>query len=67
VVESLKIDKEKLIMTRAQEAITVRELSELSGVAVSTINRIEKGYIDPNPTTVGKIAKALHVKVKDLV
>lgn len=63
----MKVNTEKLILARAQAAITVRKLSELSNVAVSTINRIEKGYIEPNPVTVGKIARALSVKVEDLI
>lgn len=63
----MKVNKDKVILARAQAAMTVKELSEASTVAASTICKIEKGYIEPYPGTVGKIAKALNVKVEDLI
>jgi transcriptional regulator with XRE-family HTH domain len=63
----LKINKEKVILARAQAAMTIRDLSKVSTVAASTINRIEKGYIEPNPVTIGRIAKALNITVEELL
>lgn len=62
----LMVNTKKLVLARAQAALTVRELSKKSGVTTSTINRIEKGHIEPNPVTVGKIARALNVPVETL-
>lgn len=63
----LKVNKEKVILARAQAAMTVRELSNVSSVAASTISKIEKGHVEPNPVTVGRLAKALGVRVSDLI
>jgi transcriptional regulator with XRE-family HTH domain len=63
----LKVDKNKMVLARAQSIMTIRQLSKMSKVAASTISRIEKGHIDPNPVTVGKIAKALNVSVNELI
>jgi DNA-binding XRE family transcriptional regulator len=63
----LKVDSNKLILARANIPMTVRELSKASGVAVSTISKIENGHCEPNLITIGKLAKALNIKVQDLL
>ena len=63
----LKVDNNKVILARATAIMTVRDLSKASGVAVSTINKIEKGYIEPNPITLGKLAKALDVPIAEFL
>lgn len=63
----LKVDTTKMVLARAEAVMTVRELSKVSKVAASTINRIERGHIDPNPVTIGRIAKALNVSVNELI
>jgi transcriptional regulator with XRE-family HTH domain len=62
-----KVNSEKLILARAQAAMTIRELSKESSVAASTISKIEKGKTEPNPVTIGRIAKALKTPVIDLI
>jgi transcriptional regulator with XRE-family HTH domain len=63
----LKIDNEKVALTRAEAIMTVRALSKASNVAASTISKIEKGHTEPNLVTIGKLAKALGVSVSSLV
>ena len=47
--------------------MTLQEVSEVSGVALGTISRIERGEQDPQAATLGKLAKALEVEVADLL
>ena len=62
----IKVNTDKVILSRAEASMTVRELSKASNVAASTISKIEKGHTEPNLITVGKLAKALGVRVSDL-
>lgn len=63
----LKVDKQKVILARAQAIMTVRELAKESNVAASTISKIENGHIEPNPVTLGRIAKALRIPIENLL
>ncbi len=51
---------------RERRALTLRELSEMSGVAADTINQIELGHRKARPSTLRKLAKALEVDVREL-
>src|SRR5687767_164400 len=46
--------------------LTVRELSELSGVSEDTITKIENGHRKGRGTTLRKLAKALGVTLQEL-
>jgi transcriptional regulator with XRE-family HTH domain len=63
----LKIDIEKIIVARADATMTIRDLSKASKVAVSTISKIEKGHVEPNLVTIGKLAKVLGISVSSLI
>ncbi len=52
---------------REQQALSLRELSELSGVNYSAIWRIEVGRTGAQPRTVRKLAAALGVKPHELL
>lgn len=55
---------------REQAKLSARELSLVSGVALATIYKIEKGVIpitECKLSTLVKLAKPLKCKVKDLV
>ena len=56
---------ERLAELRERRALTLRELSAMSGVAADTINQIELGRRKPRPSTLRKLAKALDVEVAD--
>ncbi|MFQ7680240.1 helix-turn-helix domain-containing protein [Coprobacillus cateniformis] len=51
---------------RNNSNITLEELSRLTGISVTTLNRIENGVVDPRIGQLEKIAKALNVKISDL-
>lgn len=56
-----------LKILRIRRKITQSELSELSGVGINTIVKIEKGYIDSVSVKIlKKIAKALGSTVQEL-
>lgn len=50
---------------RERRALTLRELSEMSGVAADTINQIELGHRRARPSTLRKLARALEVDVRE--
>lgn len=46
--------------------LSVRQVSIMTGVSKSTINRIVNGQVSPTLDTVERLAKGLHLKVTDL-
>lgn len=56
---------DRLAELRERHALTLRELSEMSGVAADTINQIELGHRKPRPSTLRKLARALEVDVEE--
>jgi transcriptional regulator with XRE-family HTH domain len=57
---------DRLAELRERRALTLRELSEMSGVAADTINQIELGHRKARPSTLRKLARALDVEVREL-
>jgi len=57
---------DRLAELRERRALTLRELSEMGGVAADTINQIELGHRKARPSTLRKLAKALDVDVREL-
>ena len=52
---------------RERRFLTQADLAEKSGVAETTINRVEKGHHEPRFSTVRKLAEALRVEPSALV
>ena len=52
---------------RERAALTQRELAERAGVNYVQISRIERGDVEPYPSTVRKLAQALGVTPSDLM
>ena len=46
--------------------LSARQVSIMTGVSKSTINRIVNGQVSPTLDTVEQLAKGLHLKVTDL-
>ena len=63
----MKVNGVKLRELREQQALSLRELSDLSGVNYNAIWRIEVGRTGAQPRTVRKLAAALGVKPKELL
>jgi transcriptional regulator with XRE-family HTH domain len=57
----------KLVTLRQNRGLSQRALAKLSKVTNVTIARIESGVYDPRLSTLRRLAKALKVKVADLV
>jgi len=63
---SLEIDAEKLRSARHGKALTLRELSEITGIDHNVIWMYEKGRRSPIPRNLRKLASALGVNPSDL-
>ena len=46
--------------------LSVRQVSIMTGVSKSTINRIVNGQVSPTLDTVEQLEKGLHLKVTDI-
>lgn len=62
----MKINSTKLDVAMANACITTNELSKKTNLNHSTLTRIKSGSC-ANPATIGKIAKALNVRVEELI
>lgn len=51
-----------LKLLRASKGLTLKQLSELSGVPIETISRIENGHRQPHLNTVKKLADAFDIE-----
>lgn len=63
----MKLSVKKLKLLLANNVMTTEELSKKSEVSQVTIARMKAGTQEPRPQTLGKIARALGVKVEDLL
>ena len=57
----------KLVTVRHKKGLSQRALAKLSKVTNVTIARIESGVYDPRLSTLRLLAKALRVRVADLI
>jgi transcriptional regulator with XRE-family HTH domain len=64
---SMEVDGMKLRELRERRALSLRELSELSGVNYNAIWRIEVGRTGAQPRTVRRLAAALNVEPHELL
>ncbi len=63
VEDSIKKIGDKLSRTRESMGFTLQRLADLSGVAPSTIQKIEAGTMMPSIAIMMKIARGLHKKI----
>ncbi len=57
----------KLVTLRQKKGLSQRDLAKLSRVNHITIARLETGVYDPRLSTLRRLAKALNVKVVNLL
>lgn len=60
----MKINLRKL---RVEKWLTIKQLSDLSGVGEATISRIENHEIQPTVQTICKLCSALNVTIDKMV
>lgn len=63
----MKIDCQKLDIAIANERLMFKEVSSKAGISYECLTKIRNGTRNPKPSTVGKIAKALNVDVRDII
>ena len=51
---------------RMQHGLTLKQMSELTGISKTTLNEIENDHRSPTLDTLVQVAKALDIKVTDL-
>lgn len=56
-----------LRLIRERRGLTLQQMEEITGIALNTISRYERGVISPNADTALKIAQALGVTVDELL
>lgn len=59
--------KDKLKKSREEQKISIKKMSELTGISCSTIINIEKGYHIPTPKTLYKICSCLNLDFEELI
>lgn len=52
---------ERIAQLREESALTQRELSEASGLAVSYLSRLENNHVNPSVGTLRKVSEALNL------
>lgn len=64
----IRMNKTKLELVRKESRLHQYELAKISGVSQATISNIEnQKYKHPNIMTLKKLARALKIKVNDLI
>jgi len=63
----MKINKNRLNLAMANACMSINDLAEKSEISRISIGRFISGKTEPKPVTVGKLAKALNVKVEYLI
>ena len=63
----IKVDGIRLRRLRRERALSQHDLSRMTGIAFTTISRLETGKQDAQPQTIRKLAEALSVEPKELM
>jgi len=61
----MEVNPTKLKELREAKGLSVRGLAREAGVSTETIYSVEHGHRQPSVRTLGKLARALDVEVKD--
>lgn len=62
----MQISGEKIALFRLKRGLSLRAVSEISGIDTVTINRLELGKSNPRPKTVKALCDALGASFDDL-
>jgi transcriptional regulator with XRE-family HTH domain len=65
--KSLRVNGARLRRLRAERALTLRDLAEISSVSYDTINKLELGRRPAHASTIRKLANALGVEPRELM
>ncbi|WP_346686295.1 helix-turn-helix transcriptional regulator [Megamonas hypermegale] len=62
-----KLDRKKFDLARADKCYNLTDVAKNAHICYSTLTKLLNGSINLSAKTLGKIAKALDVKPKDLI
>ena len=65
--ENVKVEREKLKSLIYNSGMTIHEISNASGLGRTTISKMINTDTQFSPFSIGKLAKALGVKVEELI
>ena len=65
--KNLQVDGKRLRQLRVEQALTLRALGVMSGVAYDTINKLELGRRPAHASTIRRLADALNVEPRELM
>ncbi len=65
--KSLQVNGGRLRQLRVEQALTLRDLGVMSGVAYDTINKLELGRRPAHASTIRRLADALNVEPRELM
>ena len=63
----MQVNGKRLRQLRVEQALTLRDLGEMSGVAYDTINKLELGRRPAHASTIRRLADALNVEPRELM
>lgn len=63
----MNINLEMISKALAENCMTWKDLSAISGVSTVTLARINKGVQEPQPITVGRICRALNLSIDQII
>lgn len=63
----MRIDIEKLDITICEKGMTLKDIARASGITENCFRNIRQGKAEPRLRTIGKIASALDVNIKDII
>lgn len=63
----MKIDTEKLDILIADKEMMLKDIALASGLSENCFRNIRQGKAEPRLRTIGKIASALGVNIKDII
>jgi len=67
MLDTMKVDLEKITLERANQGLSAHELSLKAGLSKNVVSNMERGYVKPRLHTIGKIVNALGKKVEDFI
>lgn len=64
---NIKTVRCRLYEVRIKKSLSLSRVAELTGVSISTLNKIENNKIYPTIYTLEQIARGLNVKIQELI
>ena len=63
----MKLDNEKILILIAEKEMFIKDFCKSVGIDEPAFKAMREGRRSPRPATIGRIAKALGVDVKDII